>query len=224
MSAFISLVGALTWRWYYSGSLKAPASTTEVASTWGVSIMFLGALVVTFIVGQSLGGWAYLTYGSDKLDENQALLHSLPTWQNLLILIILSPLAEEAFYRATFYSYSRTRTNLPISIIITTFVFALAHGDITRAVTVIPLSILLCVVYEVTRRIWTVWSLHALFNAGSLLNPELFAPLMDLTSALAGLAVLAISFEYMNQTLQLNFKSIWPTTMRADTTLNEVSK
>ena len=82
-----------------------------------------------------------------------------------LILIIIGPMAEELLFRG--YLYGKLKKNVPIliAIVVTSLTFALAHFQWNVAIDVFSLSIILCLLREVSGSLWPCIILHMIKNA-----------------------------------------------------------
>lgn len=79
-------------------------------------------------------------------------------------LVVVAPVAEEVLFRG--YLYGKVRTKVPIwaAIIFISALFALVHGQWNVAVDVFALSIVLCILREITGSIWSGILLHMIKN------------------------------------------------------------
>lgn len=80
-------------------------------------------------------------------------------------LVVIAPLAEEILFRG--YLFGKLRKYLPawIAIIITSALFALVHGQWNVGLDVFALSLVLCMLREITGNIWAGVLLHIMKNA-----------------------------------------------------------
>lgn len=80
-------------------------------------------------------------------------------------LVVVAPLAEEALFRG--YLYGKLRKHLPIwtAILATSLTFAIMHFAWNVGVDVFALSIVLCLLREMTGSIWSSVLLHMLKNS-----------------------------------------------------------
>ena len=198
----------LTQKWL-SGSFK-PAPEGKESRNWLFWLMVVIVLVLAFITGQALGGWAYFNIDSQVMDEVQGTLNNLESWQFFLIVIGIAPLAEEALFRGTLYTAIRTQLPAWESALITTLIFAVIHANPVQALTVIPMSMVLAIAYEVSRRIWVVWGLHAAFNAASLLPVAWFTPLMDTSGVLILSGGFVATLFILNHIVGKSLEKTWP--------------
>lgn len=81
-----------------------------------------------------------------------------------LTLVVIAPIAEEIIFRG--YLFSKMKKYLPvwISIIVTSLMFGFIHGQITVAVDTFALSIVLCVLRQITGGLWSPILLHMAKN------------------------------------------------------------
>lgn len=96
-------------------------------------------------------------------------LYKLPDNQTIIMLVIaggiISPIAEELFFRGLFYSYLRQNFNFIISILMSSFIFAMLHF----ANGTIPLlqftgGMLFALAYEYTKNIYVPITIHIAGN------------------------------------------------------------
>ncbi len=84
-------------------------------------------------------------------------------------LVIIAPIAEELIYRGFLYkNLKKTIKNkftLPISILLTSFTFALAHGNFSVGIDVFAMSIISCLLVELTGHLHSSILLHIIKNA-----------------------------------------------------------
>ncbi len=80
-------------------------------------------------------------------------------------LVIIAPLAEEILFRG--YLFGKLRKYLPtwVSILVTSLLFGLIHGQWNVGVDVFALSLVLCTLREITGSIWAGVLLHMMKNA-----------------------------------------------------------
>ena len=79
-------------------------------------------------------------------------------------LVILAPLAEEVLFRGYLYGKLRMKVPLWAAMLLTSVLFAAVHGQWNVAIDVFALSIVLCVLREITGSIWSGILLHMLKN------------------------------------------------------------
>ena len=82
----------------------------------------------------------------------------------ILLAIILIPIFEEIFFRGIILNELRTRINLTASIIISSLIFALFHGNILQGIYTFMLGVLLSLTYTWTRSIWSNITMHIIYN------------------------------------------------------------
>lgn len=79
-------------------------------------------------------------------------------------LVVIAPLAEEVLFRG--YLYGKLRNYVPawFGVLLTSLLFAAVHGQWNVAVDVFALSLVLCILREITGNIWASFLLHMLKN------------------------------------------------------------
>lgn len=82
-----------------------------------------------------------------------------------ITLVVLAPLAEEILFRGYLYGKLRRYASVWLSVLVTSGLFAVAHGQWNVGIDVFALSLVLCTLREVTGSIWAGVLLHSLKNA-----------------------------------------------------------
>lgn len=80
-------------------------------------------------------------------------------------LIVVAPLAEEILFRGFLYGKLRKRLPVWVSILVTSLLFGVVHGQWNVGVDVFALSVVLCGLRETTGSIWAGILLHMLKNS-----------------------------------------------------------
>ncbi|MBQ3445353.1 CPBP family intramembrane metalloprotease [Candidatus Saccharibacteria bacterium] len=81
-----------------------------------------------------------------------------------ITLVVLAPVAEEIIFRGWLYGKMRARLNAPVSIILVSLLFAVMHFQWNVGVDVFALSVVLCVMREITGTIYSGILTHMLKN------------------------------------------------------------
>jgi hypothetical protein len=91
------------------------------------------------------------------------------TWLGGLGLLLFGgiavPIAEEVFFRGVLYKWVRERWGILIGVIASSLIFGLIHIDIAVASTAFILGIILALVYEYSKSLWTAILIHAINNS-----------------------------------------------------------
>lgn len=91
------------------------------------------------------------------------------TWLGGLGLLLFGgiavPIAEEVFFRGVLYKWVRERWGILIGVIVSSLIFGLIHIDIAVASTAFILGIILALVYEYSKSLWTAILIHAINNS-----------------------------------------------------------
>ena len=81
-----------------------------------------------------------------------------------ITLVVLAPILEELIFRGFLYGKLRARFSMPISIIVTSLVFAILHFQWNVGVNVFALSVVLCALREVTGTVYSGIIAHMIKN------------------------------------------------------------
>lgn len=98
-----------------------------------------------------------------------------------LMLVVVAPVAEEILFRG--FLFGKLRKHVPIwgAILITSLLFAFAHGAVNVGIDVFALSIVLCLLRLISGTIWPSILLHMLKNSIAFyllfINPTLLTTL-----------------------------------------------
>jgi membrane protease YdiL (CAAX protease family) len=102
-------------------------------------------------------------------DEVQNVGFSDPTGPELilvfLMLVVLVPFAEEALFRGFLFKGVRSAFSFPVTAIVVSVLFAVAHGQLDVGLDVFALSLVLCYLRERTGSLWPGIVLHSLKNS-----------------------------------------------------------
>ena len=79
-------------------------------------------------------------------------------------LVVIAPVAEEVLFRGYLYGKLRSKVPVWVAILLVSGLFAAIHGQWNVAVDVFALSIVLCILRELTGSIWSGILLHMLKN------------------------------------------------------------
>lgn len=127
--------------------------------------------LLAFLAGQSASVLLYGLLGSENYDSYTQTGQNASILMLLTLTLVLAPLGEEALLRGLLFPLLRKRIPLLVSVLLTTALFMLIHGNMVQAVVVLPLGVLQALVYERTRRLLPVVLMHLVFNVAALLVP-----------------------------------------------------
>ncbi len=82
----------------------------------------------------------------------------------LLAVVFVAPIAEEIIMRGWLYGKLRSRLKVVWSILLTSVLFGFLHGQWNIAISTFALSVVLCILRELTGTIWSGMLLHILSN------------------------------------------------------------
>lgn len=145
----------------------------------------LGCLALAFLAGQSLALWLYSLGGSTGFDQSVQARQAAGPLAALVLALVAAPLAEELLFRGLLYPLLRRRVSVITSVLVTTAVFGIMHGNVVQFASTLPLAVLLALVYERTRVLWPCVLMHLGFNlVATFVPPVLITPLANPISAL----------------------------------------
>jgi len=86
--------------------------------------------------------------------------------------IIIAPVAEEIVFRGYIYTATKRFSNRFFAAILSSLLFGVVHFNISAFIPLVFLALLLTIAYELSGSIWAPISIHALFNASTILFQE----------------------------------------------------
>lgn len=81
--------------------------------------------------------------------------------------VFIAPFCEELFFRAVLYRYLKKRCSMVPALVVTSLLFALAHGNVMQVVPIFMVGMALGLIYERTGSIFAPMVFHAMNNAVS---------------------------------------------------------
>jgi membrane protease YdiL (CAAX protease family) len=87
--------------------------------------------------------------------------------------VIIAPIVEEVVFRGYIYTVTKRFTGRIFSTLASALVFGVVHNYIPGLLPLAFLAVLLTVSYELTGSLWAPISIHALFNASTLIVQEI---------------------------------------------------
>lgn len=155
-----------------NGSTTPRSPVRPILSKNSLAMMFItlgllifSELLFTGFINQS----NTTTLPQEAIEEaSQSLELTLPDIGTVLfgaiVVCVLGPVAEEYFFRGGLYAHIRFITPMLGAVILSSVAFAISHGSIIQAITVIPAGILFALSYELTSNIVIPIVLHIVFN------------------------------------------------------------
>jgi hypothetical protein len=140
-----------------------PASTTWyliafVATLLVIPLASLVTIIVFFVTGQSLEN-PQLDF---LLPEGLSAIDALAM---LFLAGFAAPFAEELLFRGVLYTLFRERWGVWFSVLLSSFLFGLIHGNLAVGLTGFLLGILAAIVFEYSRSLWTAILVHSINNS-----------------------------------------------------------
>ena len=138
-----------------------PTWTDLGLSIVGMVVYFILAMIVTGILMAILPNL-------DWQEAQNVGYENLSSWGDRVLafvsLVVIAPIAEEVVFRGWLYGKFRSKMPAYLSIVLVSALFGLMHGQWNVGINVFCLSIVLCLLREVTGTIWSGIVLHMLKN------------------------------------------------------------
>lgn len=165
---YVFIAGILFWFMRCSGKnfkdlgFKKPQAKIIAYVLSGFAIYFVGLLVVQSVVMR-----IFPSYNIDQAQETgyenvQGIAQIVLAFAGL---VIIPPIVEEFIFRGFLYQSLTSKWPKKWAAVITSALFALAHGQWNVAVDTFILSLVLIYLLEKTQNIWASIGLHALKNS-----------------------------------------------------------
>lgn len=161
MTGLIIARTSLVDRRHRGGPASSPARVAALA----------GVVGLTVVTGQTAALMAYRLVGSRGWQEHVAAQSQAPWALTLVFTLLVAPVAEELMLRGLMFPLLRREVSLTTSVVLTTLVFAVLHGNLVQGLAVVPLGVVLALMREMTGRLWPEILAHVGFNLAALVIP-----------------------------------------------------
>jgi membrane protease YdiL (CAAX protease family) len=165
----VALVGAV----YFLGMRRRGVTWTGIGLR-PVSWLWIGIVTVVTLIAIPLTGLLtiLILIALGRPLDNPQLDFLIPeglSWVSAAGMVLLggvaAPFAEELVFRGVLYPLLRNRWGLWPGVLASSLIFAVIHGDIAVGVTAFVLGIILALVFEYSRSLWSAVLVHALNNS-----------------------------------------------------------
>jgi hypothetical protein len=165
----VALVGAV----YFLGMRRRGVTWTGIGLR-PVSWLWIGIVTVVTLIAIPLTGLLtiLILMALGRPLDNPQLDFLIPeglSWVSAAGMVLLggvaAPFAEELVFRGVLYPLLRNRWGLWPGVLASSLIFAVIHGDIAVGVTAFVLGIILALVFEYSRSLWSAVLVHALNNS-----------------------------------------------------------
>ncbi|MFK7910162.1 MAG: lysostaphin resistance A-like protein [Akkermansiaceae bacterium] len=162
---FVELFG-LRWKKARYLVLIAPVGVILVY-VFGFALIILG-----------YNEWLQQTFGNDsKLQETVRVYQEIHAVTIRIMMafavVILAPICEEILFRGYIYAATKRFTDRFFACLFSSLLFSVVHYNINALLPLLFLAVILAIAYELTGSLWAPISIHALFNASTLINLEM---------------------------------------------------
>ncbi|EUJ32043.1 metal-dependent membrane protease [Listeria floridensis FSL S10-1187] len=127
-------------------------------SVLGFVILIAAQYLSFFIIALFVG----MPSGSENTESLLNYAKSAPIF--LFFIGITGPILEELVFRKVIYGGLANMTNIHVAAVISSFIFALLHGDISYLLAYFVIGLVLCYLYTKTKRIIVPMGAHILMN------------------------------------------------------------
>jgi hypothetical protein len=165
----VALVGAV----YFLGMRRRGVTWTGIGLR-PVSWLWIGIVTVVTLIAIPLTGLLtiLILMALGRPLDNPQLDFLIPeglSWVSAAGMVLLggvaAPFAEELVFRGVLYPLLRNRWGLWPGVLASSLIFAVIHGDIAVGVTAFILGIILALVFEYSRSLWSAVLVHVLNNS-----------------------------------------------------------
>lgn len=128
-------------------------------------LLFMAAYPILMLV--QLGSYTFLHEDAPSQDIVRFLVENADWADRLAVLalaLVVAPLAEEFVFRGYLYGVMRQVGGRWCAIATTSLLFSAIHLHMPSLPALFLLGVALCLIYEITRRLWIPFVLHAIFN------------------------------------------------------------
>jgi len=161
------------------GLTRLPSWTDILLAPAGLIIYFILSAIFILLAQHTLPGFDI------NQTQNVGFSHLTQRYEYILAfltLVVVAPIAEETLFRG--YLYGKLKNYVPIwvAMLVTSALFGFIHGAWNLAIDVFALSIILCVLREMTGNIWASILVHMMKNGIAFyilfINPTLLSILV----------------------------------------------
>ena len=139
-------------------------------------------VIITYLFLFSIELWGYGVWLEERFADDNKLQQTVKTYQEASAVtvrimiavsaIIIAPVAEEIVFRGYIYTATKRFSNRFFAAILSSLLFGVVHFNISAFIPLVFLALLLTIAYELSGSIWAPISIHALFNASTILFQE----------------------------------------------------
>ncbi len=179
----LAIVVGLPWLLRRHSTSREEVGLTRFPSWADLGLAPIGFVVYFILTGLVLYvvTLVFPTFDTNQVQETGFgnLVHYYEYLLAFLTLVVVAPVAEEVLFRG--YLYGKLRKGAPVwlAVLITSMLFGAVHGQWNVAVDVFSLSVVLCLLREVTGSIWAGILVHMLKNGVAFyllfVNPSLLS-------------------------------------------------
>ena len=133
----------------------------------GLSFLVEHGLMAALRHALPAGSLAHLEKFSDAMDAGSLFPHMPSVWLKIAFILagaVAAPIGEEVFFRGFVYNALKKRINVPVAIVLSGLLFALAHFNPLALIPIWLMGVLLAFIYERTRSLWVTILMHAINN------------------------------------------------------------
>ena len=140
-------------------------------------------VVITYLFLYGIELWGYAAWLDQYFGDDAKLQETVKTYQETdaltirimiaLSAIIIAPVAEEIVFRGYIYATIKRFSTRLVGALLSSLLFGVVHFNISAFIPLVFLALVLTLAYELSGSIWAPISIHALFNASTILFQEM---------------------------------------------------
>lgn len=131
----------------------------------GIPALSLFLLAVSGSLGINiLFSLLHITENSSAYQQTAKMQYQIPFLSGILLYGLISPLAEELFFRRGIYCFLKKHMKIPAAMILSSLLFGLYHGNVVQAFYAALLGMLIVSCYEECGRFFVPFFIHSIAN------------------------------------------------------------
>ena len=128
------------------------------------NILMFSIFIILILLSNNISIFLYNHITDTAFNSYSNLINNTNNILIIIVSLIISPIAEEIFFRGIIFKFLRKNFNFILAAILSTIFFTISHGTLIHIVPTILFGILFCEIYEYTNNILYNIFYHILYN------------------------------------------------------------